>query len=104
MYFKVIKNGRIIDVLDRLVFLKYQEKNDIMLLCRPDEAQAILSSDGSEIWHESSLLTLPIDRYETIALEEISKNEYNQLKMLNYKTPEEIIDAFMYSLIEDGVI
>lgn len=30
MFYKVIKNGKVIDVLDKLVYLKYQPKYDRM--------------------------------------------------------------------------
>jgi len=104
MFYKVLKNGRVIDVLDQLVFLKYQPKHKLMVLCDESEAQAILSSDKNSIWHEATLYNIPVNGYDTVTLEEIDEYEYNQLKILNLKTPEEIIDAFMESLIEDEVI
>lgn len=104
MFYKVIKNNKVIDVLDRLVFLKYQEKHNRMLFCNEDEAQAIYSSDGKYIWHEESLYNIPVSGYDTVRLEEIDEYEYNQLKILNGKTPEEIIDNFVLSLISEGVV
>ena len=104
MFYKVIKNNKVIDVLDRLVFLKYQEKHNRMLFCDEDEAQAIYSSDGKYIWHEESLYNIPVSGYDTVRLEEIDEYEYNQLKILNGKTPEEIIDNFVLSLISEGVV
>lgn len=104
MYYKVLKNNKVIDVLDQLVFLKYQPKHEIMVLCDENEAQAILSSDKNKIWHESTLYKLPVDGFDTVQLEEIDEYEYNQLKILNGKTPEEIIDNFMLSLFSEGVL
>lgn len=104
MYYKVIKNNKVIDILDKLVFLKYQPKHEIMLLCDENEAQAILSSDKNTIWHESTLYKIPVDGYDTVSLVEIDKYEYRQLKALNGKTPEEIIDAFVLDLIQEGVL
>lgn len=104
MFYKVIKNNRVIDVLDKLVFLKYQPKHKIMVLCDENEAQAILSSDGDTIWHESTLYKVPIDGYDTVELVEIDEYEYKQLKVLNGRTPQEIIDAYTLSLIQEGVI
>lgn len=104
MFYKVLKNNKVIDVLDRLVFLKYQRKHDIMLLCEEGEAQAILSSDEEHIWHVVGMYDIPVDRYDTVELEEIDEYEYKQLKILGGKTPEEIIDAYTLSLIEEGVI
>lgn len=104
MYWKVIKNNKVIDVLDNLIYLKWQDKHKIMVLSDENEAQAILSSDQNTIWHEETLYNIPVDGYETVKIEEIDEFEYNQLSMLNLKTPEEIIDSFLISLVESGVL
>lgn len=104
MFYKVVKDGKIIDVLDRLIFLKYQKKHNRMIFCDEEDAQAIYSSDGKHIWHEESLYNIPIDGYDTVQLKEIDEYEYEQLKVLNMKTPEEIIDAYTAMLLSDGVI
>ena len=104
MYYKVLKDGKVIDVLDHLVFVKYQKKHNIMLVCDESEAQAIVSSDGTYIWHLEWLYKMPVDGYDTVDLVEIDKYEYEQLKVLNYKTPQEIIDAYTLSLIEGGIL
>lgn len=104
MYYKVMKNDKVIDVLDNLTYLKWQDKHKIMVLSGEDEAQAILSSDKNTIWHEKNLYNIPVDGYDTVELKEIDEYEYKQLRMLNYKTPEEIIDNFVLSLLEDNII
>lgn len=104
MYYKVLKDGKVIDVLDHLVFVKYQKKHNIMLVCDESEAQAIVSSDGTYIWHLEWLYKMPVDGYDTVNLVEIDKYEYEQLRVLNYKTPQEIIDAYTLSLIEGGIL
>ena len=104
MYYKVLKDGKVIDVLDHLVFVKYQRKHNIMLVCDESEAQAIVSSDGAHIWHLNWLYKVPVNGYDTVDLVEIDKYEYEQLKVLNYKTPQEIIDAYTLSLIEGGIL
>lgn len=104
MYYKVIKNNRVIDVLDQLIFLKYLPKRKIMVLSNESEAQAILSSDQSTVWHEETLYRIPTEGYDTVSIQEIDAYEYRQLKMLNMKTPEEIIDAYTLQLLEEGVI
>lgn len=104
MYYKVMKNNRVIDVLDDLIYLKWQPKHKIMVITNEDEAQAILSSDRNTIWHESTLYEVPVDGYDTVDIVEINEYEYKQLKMLNGKTPEEIIDEFMLSLLEGGIL
>lgn len=104
MFYKVMKNDKVIDVLEQLIYLKYQPKHKRMILCNESEAQAILSSDMNTIWHEKTLYNVPVDGYDTVSIEEIDEHEYKQLKALNGKTPEEIIDNFMLQLIEEGVI
>ena len=104
MFYKVIKNNKIIDVLDHLTYLKWQPKNGIMLLSSEGEAQAILGSDGNTIWHVEGFYDLPVEGYDTVEIIPIEKFEYEQLKMLNGKTPEEIIDAFVTSLLEDNLL
>lgn len=103
MYYKVMQNGNVVDVLDRLVFLKYQSKHNIMVHCDIDEAQAILSSDQNAIWHVDTLYKAP-EEYDTVSLVEITKTEYGQLKALNGKTPQEIIDTYTLSLLESGLL
>lgn len=105
MYYKVLKNNRVIDVLDNLIYLKYQPKHKMMVLSDINEAQAFLSSDMNTIWHEKTLYNIPVkNNYDTVELVEIDEYEYKQLKMLNLKTPEEIIDAFVLSLLESNII
>lgn len=103
MFYKVIHKGNIVDVLDRLAFLKYQPKHNIMVHCDVDEAQAILSSDQNTIWHVDTLYKAP-DEYDTVSLVEITKTEYEQLKALCGKTPQEIIDTYTLSLLESGLL
>ena len=106
MFYKVMKNNKVIDVLDNLIYLKWDSKHKIMVLTDENFAEAILSSDKNTIWHERTLYKVPVDepKFETVDLVEIDEFEYKQLKMLNLSTPEEIIDAFMISLLENNII
>lgn len=106
MYYKVIKNNKVIDVLDNLIYLKWQDKHKIMVLCDENEAQAILSSDKNTIWHEKTLYNIPVyaQCYDTVELVEVDKFEYEQLRVLNMRTPESIIDEYNLLLLEMGVI
>lgn len=104
MYYKAInKNGKVVDVLDELVYLKYQQKHDIMVHCDINDAQAILSSDQNYIYHVDTLYKAPA-KYETVSLVEIDQKEYDQLRALNLMSPQDIIDAYTLSLIEEGVL
>lgn len=106
MFYKVLKDNKVIDVLDKLIYLKWQPKHKIMVLSGVDEAQAILSSDNETVWHEKTLYRIPVDevKFDTVEVVEIDEYEYKQLKALNMKTPEEIIDDFVISLLESNII
>lgn len=106
MYYKVIKNNKVIDVLDKLIYLKLEPKHKTMILTDENNAQAILSSDKNTIWHEESLYRVPVNEqdYDTVKLIEIDKYEYEQLRVLNMKSPEAIIDEYNLLLLEMGVI
>ena len=104
MYYKVLKNNKVIDVLDHLNFVKYQPKHEIMIACVKNEAQAIISSDGNYIWHVRGLYKIPVDGFETVEIQAIDEFEYRQLKVLNMKSPEEIIDEYNLLLLEMGVL
>lgn len=104
MYYKVMKNGRAIDALDQLCFVRYQPKHDIMVNCTENDAQGIVSSDGRYIWHVDGYYIIPRDGFDTVQLVETDVYEYNQIKALNGLTPEEIIDNYTLSLILGGVL
>ena len=104
MYYKVLKNNKVIDVLDKISYVKYNEKHKCFLLTDKNYAQAILSSNGEYVWHVNNLLNIPVPGYDVVELMEIDKYEYSQLKMLNGKTPEQIVQEFLLSLVEEGII
>ena len=33
MYYKVTKNEKVVDILKNILYVKYQKKHDILLLC-----------------------------------------------------------------------
>jgi len=105
MYYKVIFNDRVIDVLHNLIYVKHQAKHNVMVICDVDDMpEAIMSSDGAYIWHVDGLYNMKVDGYDTVQLVEIDRYEYEQLKMLNLRTPEQIVDAYTLYLIEEGVL
>lgn len=104
MYYKVIKDNKVIDVLDHLVYLKWQDKHKIMVLANEVDAQAILSSDNKYIWHVEGMYDVPVDKYDIVKLEEIDLYEYEKLKALNLKSAEDIVDEVILSLITGGIL
>ena len=104
MYYKVLKNNKVIDVLDNLTYLRWEPKHKIMVLSDENNAQAILSSDKNTIWHEKTLYKIPVDGFDDVDLVEIDEYEYRQLKIFNGKCFEEILDEYTLLLIQEGVI
>ena len=103
MYYKLLKNDTVVDVLNQLIYLKYDEHLKMMVNTVINHANAVLSSDKNHCWH---ILGLPRSSVEmdTVELVEISEAEYERLRALNFKTPEEIIDAYTLSLLEGGIL
>lgn len=104
MFYKVLLRGKIIDVLDRLLYAKYQLKHKILLLCPDTEAELVLSSDRKNAYHTSALLSPPTDIFDTVTIEEIDRYEYEKLKTMNLKSPEEIAESIILELMERGVL
>lgn len=106
MYYKVLKNDKVIDVLNGVTYLKWQPKNKIMVLSDENEAQAILSSDTNTIWHERTLRKIPVNagEYDNVELVEIDEYEYKQLRMFACRSLDEVLEEYTLLLIEEGVI
>lgn len=106
MFYKVMKNNKVIDVLDNLIYLKWDSKHRVMVLTDENFAEAILSSSKDDIWHVKGFYKIPVDepKFETVEIEEINKFEFEQLRMLNGKTPEQIADELILDLINSGII
>ena len=79
MYYKVIKNNEVVEILRNINYIKYQEKHKILILCDIKEAQAVLSSDGKCGWHIEGLYNFPLDNTE-YEIVEITEFEYEKLK------------------------
>ena len=103
-YYKVLYNNKIIDVLDRLQFCRFQLKHKVLILCEEKDAQGILSSNGETCYHTSGQLPIESDEFKTVALEEIDEQEYNRLKLYHLATPEEMAEQIIMELIERGVL
>lgn len=107
MFYKVVKDNKVIDVLDKLVYLKWEPKHKIMVLCDENEAQAVLSSGKDDFYHERTLYKIPDGadvKYETVQIFDIDEREYRQLKMFNCKSINEVLDEYTMLLISEGVI
>lgn len=104
MYYKILKNNQVIDTATSLRYVRLSPKSKKILLCPRAEANGIVAENGIDIWHLEGFYPFPEGQYETVKAIEISKDEYRYLTIFGGKTPEEIIDAYTMSLIEEGML
>lgn len=79
-YFKVVQGGVVIDAGE--MFLRWQEKNRVMVSCEPERAQFIRSYDGETIWRVAWLNPAPQEAgsYETVEAALIDRQEFLDLR------------------------
>lgn len=80
MYYKVIQDKKIIDVLDSLVFVRKQIVHGLLIICTQDYAEGLLSSDGNSIWFSKDFIDDNIHSYPEVSVIEIEELEYTLLK------------------------
>ena len=103
-YYKVLKNGKPIDVLERVHYLKWNEPTNRFYNATKEDAQAIKSSDGKKVWHEITLRSIPIEGYDNVELCAINESEYRRLKFEFCYDINEFLDQYTLLLIERGVL
>lgn len=79
MFWKILINGEVVDLLQQLQYVRYQNKHNVILFCEPEIAEAVLSSDGKRGFHIEGLYDFKPDN-TTYCIEEISEYVYNKLK------------------------
>ncbi|MBR0189106.1 MAG: hypothetical protein IJQ23_01815 [Clostridia bacterium] len=77
---KVLKGSEIIDALAVPIFVRYQPRNGIIIQCEENVAQGVLSSDGSTVYQIEGRETLTGEIHDTVAIAEISQDEFETIK------------------------
>lgn len=80
MFYMVIQNDTIIDVLYGIDYVRTQVVHNILMSCDKEYAEGILSSDTSTIYYCPDLIEENVKGYPSVTLIEIDENRYNQLK------------------------
>lgn len=80
MYYKVIGDGTVLDVLKQPQYVTYQERNKLIVLCQRNGARGVLSTDGSTVWHVVGWKEIPLPDVISVQLVEIDEEEYEILK------------------------
>jgi hypothetical protein len=104
MFYKIIKDNKILEATTLLRYVRLSPKSGKILLATRGEAQGIISSDGKTVWHLKDYYNFPNGDYETVEAVEISEEEYRKITIFGGKTPEEIIDEYTLFLIEGGLL
>lgn len=104
-FYKVIKNGSVIDVLDHITYVKWNQRHMKPYLSTETEAEGFLSQNHKKVYAVYGMRQNPQHVFDHVDdLVEITELEYHQLNALNMKTPQEIIDEYTLVLLEGGVI
>lgn len=108
MFYKLIQNGRVIDVTDCIEYCKYQERNNLIIRCNADDEdiRGVISQRFGNIFHLADKPDFPQSAgiYLTVFLTEISESEYTYLldKLNKEETPidPEMSDIEMARLVK----
>lgn len=77
--YKIIENNQIIDVMESLRFVKYLPKTKRSIEIDERQANGILSSDASVIYHIAGTKDIFPEGYKTVRYEKIEEDEYKRL-------------------------
>ena len=90
IYFKVIKDNKVIDA--GCTFLKWSGRTKRLYACNPDEGQFVQSYKEGSIYKASWMKPAPVEagQYEEAEVSEISRVEYDEIIALldDGETPE----------------
>lgn len=90
MHYKIVKDNTIVDAMEEVNYVRQNLVNKVVISCRPEVANGIVSSDGSVIWHLEGCPQFVEGTFATVKLIEIDENEYNTIKEV--LVDEEVIE------------
>lgn len=80
MFYKVVKDSVIVDAMEKVVFVRQNIVNKVVIVCPAEFSNGIVSSDGSTVWHLEGQPEFVEGTFETVKLVEINETEYNKIK------------------------
>lgn len=81
MFYKVIYDKNVIDVLNGLIYILYQPLNNLYLICGANDSPCgIQSSTQETFYHIDGMSEFPTSDFKTVKLVEIDEEEYEILK------------------------
>lgn len=79
MYYKIICNNQIIDVIENIRYVKYLPKTKKSIVVDERQANGIVSSDGSQIYHLYGTKDTFNEKKLTVSVKPIEEEEYLRL-------------------------
>lgn len=96
--YAVLHKGEVIDVLDKIQYVKYQERNNIIIPCKDKEyANGVMSSDGNGAYHLEEFPKFGIEGIKTVRLRPLSLEE-TEAKLSEMETGQNKEITLEYSL------
>lgn len=80
MFYMAIQDGKIIDALSEIIYVRTQVAHGNLILCNAELAEGILSYDCSSIWFVPNLVSENIYNYPVVSLQEIDEEKYKLLR------------------------
>lgn len=81
MYFKIIYNALVIDILDSVQYVRWLKRGKKFVKTEMTSANGILASDGINIYHVEGMPDFDgMGNYKTVHMLQIEKEEYDKLK------------------------
>ncbi|MBQ8424425.1 MAG: hypothetical protein IJX17_08885 [Clostridia bacterium] len=88
MFLKIVKGSTVVDAVEKLTYVRQNPRNKTIIICDPEFANGIVSSDGSVIWHLEGLPEFSSGNYETVVAIEVCEDEYNSIMKQLYAGEE----------------
>lgn len=83
MYFKIIYNALVIDILDKIQYVRWLKRGKKFVKTEMTSANGILASDGINIYHVEGMPDFDgMGNFKTVHMIQIEKEEYDKLKSL----------------------
>lgn len=78
MYYKLINNDIVIDVLRKLQYVRYLPKSKRWIATDPQSAHGVIGSNQNSIFHIQGTSCPCAEQLEHVTIKEISEEEYNR--------------------------
>lgn len=86
MYFKIIYNNLVIDILDSIQYVRWLKRGQKFVRTEMTSAHGILASDNLNIYHVDGMPEFDgVKNYKTVRMVEITKEEYDKLNSMIVK-------------------